>query len=150
VEVFDQDEYLGKSPLVISVKSGENKNIRLELNNYQSQTIVLSPYQKSIIHVQMQPKLGTGNSPKIRKGLSKTWLFVGSATALISGIAGYMFKWKADRAYDRYLATGHPDSMEGHYQDAITYDKWSSILYGFGEALFSLIFLLLMTKTWSL
>ena len=55
------------------------------------------------------------------------------AFGLVSGIAGFYFKDRADRAYNKYMNTGDPQKMDQHFNDAARLDKLSGVFYGIGE-----------------
>ncbi|MCK4825811.1 hypothetical protein KA005_59230, partial [bacterium] len=62
---------------------------------------------------------------------------------------GYILKNRADRAYDRYLGTGNPDRMDRYFKDAVKFDKWSGVCYGFGEAVFVISLTWFISIHWS-
>jgi len=86
-----------------------------------------------------------------RSGLriTKTWAWVGSAVALAAGAAGYYFKYRADKSYDKYLDTIVPEQMDRHFNDSLKFDKISSACYVSGEVLlvFSLVIFIKTVRT---
>ncbi len=73
--------------------------------------------------------------------ITAKWGWAGGAVALAAGVAGYIMKVQADRAYDRYMDTVVPESMDRYFEEAVRYDKISGACYVFGEAclVFSLV-----------
>jgi len=73
--------------------------------------------------------------------ITAKWGWAGSAVALAAGVAGYIMKVRADRAYDRYMDTVVPETMDRYFEEAVRYDKISGVCYTFGETclVFSLV-----------
>jgi hypothetical protein len=81
--------------------------------------------------------------------ITKSWAWVSSAVALAAGAAGYYFKYKADRSYDKYLDTIVPEQMDSHFNDSLKFDKLSTACYVSGEVLlvFSLVIFIKTVRT---
>ena len=65
--------------------------------------------------------------------LTKKWIAIGGIVAVLCGGLGYHFKAKADRAYENYLRSSHPKSMNRYYNDAVTFDRYTGVFYGMAE-----------------
>ena len=81
--------------------------------------------------------------------ITKSWAWVSSVVALAAGAAGYYFKYRADRSYDKYLDTIVPKQMDSHFNDALRFDKLSTVCYVSGEVLlvFSLVIFIKTVRT---
>ncbi|MFC1569838.1 hypothetical protein ACFL4L_06350 [bacterium] len=58
----------------------------------------------------------------------KGWVKVG-LVALATGVAGYMLRKEADRAYSSYISANSLESMNHYFDRAVLYDKLSSGFY---------------------
>ena len=125
---------LGVTPLVLSISPDSLRFVVLKKMGYDTYRLGPDWNQASLINVRLiktSVDLGVAkDSPR----LNKRWILVGTAAALICGGIGYYFKVKADRAYDRYLSSSHPDDMNHHFSRAEHYDRLTGIFYGVGEA----------------
>lgn len=145
--VFWDDRRLGKTPTVVELPPGDLGFLILRKAGYEDHRVDLRLSQSSLIHVQlgaMRLRGGDG-SPRLRK----EWVIGSGVVALLSGVAGYYFKHRADGAYDKYMRSGHPDEMDRHFNDSVSFDKLSGIFYGLGEVSLGVSLFFFMRGVWS-
>ena len=147
--VFSGDRKLGMTPLVVELPPGDPGFLVLRKEGYEDRRVDLGLISSSLIHV----KLGTGGlRGEWSKGsfrLKKGWTIGSGVVAVLSGVAGYYFKSRADRAYDRYMKAGHPDQMDRYFNDAESFDKLSGVFYGLGEVSLGVSLFFIIRGVWS-
>ena len=129
---------VGESPLLVRLPPDSIGLLTLKKPGYEDYRINLDRLQRSMLNVHLK-KTGLKEGWNRRSlRLKKQWIAVGCVAAILSGVAGYYFKKRADRAYEKYLHSGHPDEMERHFNNAVTYDKLTGVFYGLGEVSFGI------------
>lgn len=131
--VFNDDRLLGKTPLLVELPPGSPAFLALIKSGYESSRIGLDRSPSSMIHVQLRKEFLKQSGGRYSPRLKKKWIVASSVVAILSGVAGYYFKVRADRAYERYLNSNHPDRMDRYFSDAMTFDRLTGVFYGLGE-----------------
>ena len=131
------DGYLiGKTPTAVTLSDSSIHYLTLEYPGYQSYTIDLNTPLPEIIHVILE-KTSANKTITPKKYFSlrsrKNWIIGSGILALASGVAGYYYKDRAERAYQNYLQLGNPEQMNRYFDDSQRFDTYSGILYGIGE-----------------
>lgn len=135
-QIYAGKRLIGKTPTAVTLSDTTMPHLTLEHPGYQSHTVDLTVQGSSIVHVVLE-KNSTCGSIKPNKNYSldskKYWMIGSGIFALASGIAGYHYKDRAEKAYQAYLKSGDPEQMEHYFDDSKKYDIRSGILYGIGE-----------------
>ncbi len=131
--VFIEDRWMGLTPLVVPIHPDSSHYLSLRKSGYADYRFDKNQILPSFVHVQLK-KYFTGEdfqekSPRLRK----KWIVMSGIVAVISGGIGYYFKAKADRAFENYLRSSHPESMNSHYNDALNFDRYTGVFYGLAE-----------------
>lgn len=147
--VYSVTGYVGETPLMVSLYPGESEWITLKKDPYEDQSICLDQAKKFFIHIGMDAAGMDDHKNVEEQKFNKRLILASSAVALLAGVTGYILKNRADRAYDRYLGTGNPDRMDRYFKDAVKFDKWSGVCYGFGEAVFVISLTWFISIHWS-
>jgi hypothetical protein len=134
--IIHGDHLLDKTPAAITLSEESNGCIVLKHPGYQPLNIDLTKQSARMLHLRLEKNdldktMSAAPGPRYRRG--KTWIIGGGIIALASGIAGYCYKNKAEKAYQNYLTSGHLEEMDRHFNDSKKYDTCSAILYGIGE-----------------
>ena len=134
--IFSGDHLLGKTPASVTLPDEHSGGITLEHPGYRSRNIDLTKQNSRILHVLLE-KTGIDETiqspPRPFLVSKKYWIIGGGIAALASGIAGYYYKDRAEKAYQNYLISGHPETMDRYFNDSKRYDTYSGVLYGIGE-----------------
>lgn len=131
--VFYDDQLLGKTPLVVELPAGRPTLLALIKSGYESSRIGLDCSSSSMIHIQLKKEFLKQSGERDSPRLKKKWIVASAVVAILSGVVGYYFKVRADRAYEEYLNSDHPDRMDRYFSDAMTFDRLTGVFYGMGE-----------------
>jgi hypothetical protein len=134
--IFSEDRLLGKTPASVTFPDGSSEEITLKYPGYLSKNINATRQHSQILHILLEklPVNEAIQSPhRPSLGSKKIWLIGGGIVALASGIAGYYYKDRAEKAYRDYLSSENPEEMNRYFNDSKRYDTSSGILYGIGE-----------------
>jgi hypothetical protein len=130
-----------RSVLIMLRKTGYEDEILDPRNEMTSLLTVLTPQSAGL------PKSLFRTSNEASRMVRAGW--VSGIVAVISGVTGYFLKREADREYDRYLGEVYVDSMNRHYQDSQTLDRWAFACYGLGEVVFGISLYFWIRSSWS-
>lgn len=134
--IYSGKNLIGKTSAAVTLPDTAVRYLTLEHAGYRPFTIDLTARVSSIIHVVLEKNSTCGTiEPENRfsLGSKKYWMIGSSILALASGIAGYHYKDRAEKAYQAYLKSGNPEQMDRHFDDSKRFDIYSGILYGIGE-----------------
>ena len=134
--IFLEDRLLGKTPASVILPDENSGKISLEHPGYWSRNIDLIKQNSRILHVLLE-KSGINetiqSTPCSSFSSKKVWLIGGGIAALVSGIAGYYYKDRAEKAYQNYLTSEYPGKMNRYFNESKKYDTYSGVFYGIGE-----------------
>jgi len=131
--VYRGDQLLGETPLLVRRVQAEGDKLEIKKSGYQEHILLLNDAAGSRVYIELF-KNGLGQGPsKPAHRLKKGWLIGAGVFALLSGITGYYFKDRAERSYEKYMNTAHPDKMDQYFNEAAKFDRLSGIFYGIGE-----------------
>jgi hypothetical protein len=134
--ILFEDRLLGKTPASVTLPDEYSGVMTLEHPGCRSRSIDLTKQNSRILHILLE-KTGINETipspPRPFLVSKKYWIIGGGIAALASGIAGYCYKNRAEKEYQNYLASGHPETMDRHFNDSKRYDTYSGVLYGIGE-----------------
>jgi hypothetical protein len=131
--VSRRDEILGMTPLLVRRLQTQGDKLIIKKDGYQDHVLYLGDISESRISIQLFANGPNRDISKPSPRLKKGWIIGLGAFGLVSGIAGYYFKDRAERAYGKYMKTGDPDKMDRHFDEVIKFDKLSGVFYGIGE-----------------
>ncbi len=130
-EVFADSLYLGRTPLKLDSATAGARLV-LKKKGFQSETLTLPPFTGKPFRAKLNPESTDLAMPAFHKDgavfRSPPILLTGTA-ALLTGVAGYIFKSMAEKAYRRYQSATRPEDMNHHFNQAVRYDQWSGICY---------------------
>jgi hypothetical protein len=134
--IYSGEHLIGKTPTAVTISDTAIRCLTLKHPGYHPQTVDWTVQASRIIHIVLE-KSNTCGKVKPENNLSldskKYWMIGSSILAIASGIAGYHYKERAEKAYQAYLQSGNPEQMNRYFDDSKRYDICSGILYGIGE-----------------
>lgn len=129
--VFADGALANPTPAVAALDPDSVRDVILLSPGYRELRFSAAAPVPSVIFGKLKPVPDAPGGA--RRGPGKGWIIGSAVVAAVSGILGYYFRWRADRAYEAYRHDVLPESMNRHFEDAVSFDRLSGWCYGTGE-----------------
>ena len=130
-ELYEDASLAGRTPTVVAMDGDSLRDLTLVMPGYRSLRLWMEDPLPSSIHGSLIPY--TLEQERTRTKLKRGWIVGSAVLGVVSGILGYYFRWRADRAYEAYREAMRPETMDRAFDDAVRFDRWSGWCYGTGE-----------------
>lgn len=148
--VYVNGRLKGATPLVLELPSDSAASITVEKEGYEIYHIDPMQINQTILQIQLIKSEGLIQLGNDVPRINRRWTWAGGILALVSGGIGFYCKYRADRAYDKYLQSNNPTDMNRHFDEAVRYDKLMGVFYGVGEASLGLSLIMVISGHWQL
>ncbi len=139
-EMFLDGQFLGHTPIAVSVIHPLDTSIVLEKTGYRTGTLFLGDLAPgSPVHLSLEPAGGRDTGEPIRAaeiegGRSWGWLpYITLSYFAASTAFGFYNKGRADDLYEEYLSTSSRDRMDDLFERAEVMDKRARLFWITGE-----------------
>ena len=119
--------------MTLTIPSDSLEFVVVKKPGYEDYVLDSSQADASLIQIRLKQIPVDLGMEKESFRLSKTWIIVGGAVAVVCGGLGYYFKVRSDRAYEKYMRASHPEDMDRYFSEVEHFDRLTGIFYGIGE-----------------
>lgn len=132
-DVYANDAFLGKTPLVMNLSPLNNQALTIRKKGFKDYSLALNEDQRDYM-VQLRHLDNYKQIDVLKSGPESNhfrWYREGLiVTSVVSSWASFFYKRRADEYYDRYLHTADPFQMVTSYRRTQDFDRYADIALG--------------------
>lgn len=148
--VFLADRKIGETPLFFNLNENEIKKITITKEGFRDTTFSVGLTGQQFFNIALKPTRKNIAMPQDsglkKSSKNKVYFYSAIGLSVVSGVAAFYFRSKANDKYESYLQTGNPQRFNAFYNDAKKIDRYAAVSFGTFQVSFIFSFYLFLKE----